>query len=177
MKCIRKKVGVVSHICHTHSNIPGEIPVDTLTWNICRFSSATRLRRRIVAIVTATVWGGREGGGEAEPLEGAPWCSSIPYSMETAPTNSVTWSVPTSWVGSSLLPPRRTLPLHLNRHKELKCHMHTETRYYGHCTLLQSDVHITWRLTMNFTRTSFSFYKHGHRRKIWELLKSRSADA
>lgn len=88
---------------------------DKLTWNICRSSSATRLRRRIVAMVTAMVCDGSAGGGEAELLGGAPWCNSMPYSMDTAPTSSVTWRVPISWVGSSLLSRRRALPLHLHR--------------------------------------------------------------
>jgi hypothetical protein len=95
--------------------------VNKLTWNICRSSSATRLRRRIVAMVTAIVCGGSAGGGEAEPLGGAPWCSSMPYSMDTAPTSSVTWRVPTNCVGSSVVDRRRTLLRHLHTDHRALC--------------------------------------------------------
>jgi hypothetical protein len=125
---------------------------DKLTWNICRSSSATRLRRRIVAMVTAMVCGGSAGGEEAEPLGGAPWCSSMPYSMDTAPTSSVTWSVPTSCVGSSLLGRRRTLPLHLHKDQRALGYAELSTTPWRRATATHIfNLGSRWRWTVSST--------------------------
>lgn len=128
-------------------------------------------------MVTAIVCDGSAGGGEAEPLGGAPWWSSMPYNMETAPTSSVIWSVPISCVGSSLRLPRRTLPLHLLRQKDLKatCTLKCTLRRAPQ-NILSSNVHIIWGLIRNVTTGCLCFCDSGVCWTSWTLLPSHRAN-
>lgn len=74
-----------------------------------RLRPAMALISRRPPIVTAWVMSAN-GGGLASRFDGAPECSSIPYSSETRPNSSVAVTVDSSWVGSSLASGSAFLP-------------------------------------------------------------------